>query len=530
MKKLIFLFFIFLSGLVKSQELVNFYLEPAVQSEVVTLHTTVYRTQFSEFDSYSVSTINNVINVSLCYLNSSGLAITYDQQYFEINLPTGFNSYILNIEIFGDNDALPPCAQINLIDTGTLNFDYPYNPVQKINIPDNVFEDYLEGQGFGDDLINNDLVYIHRIENMTHLFLDDQFIPLSGDIEEMSGLESFQALKDLRVSRNAITNLDVSSNILLERLICYDNPLSQLNITSNLNLQLLWTENTSLTSLDITNNINLRDLTCYSNLLPTIDVSQNVNLLSLNCGSNQLVNLNVQNNILLETLSFSSNQISFIDLSNNTNLKDISFRNNSFTTIDLSNLVLLQSIDGKGNQLTEIDLVNLSDLKDIDFRENQLSTLDLSANSMLEAVVLISNNLSSLNLQNGNNENITVLISILNPNLFCIDVDDSSQTPYPGWGVDSQTIFSEDCSLNIIDIESITSISIYPNPVIDVLKINSQDGLRIKSLKLYDYLGRLVAQKLKDLNLIDASHVQSGVFFLRIETDNGVLFKKLIKE
>ena len=64
---------------------------------------------------------------------------------------------------------------------------------------------------------------------------------------------------------------------------------------------------------------------------------------------------------------------------------------------------------------------------------------------------LISNNLTSLNLKNGNNENITGMISVLNPNLFCIDVDDPSQAPYPGWGVDSQTIFSEDCSLNLID-------------------------------------------------------------------------------
>ncbi len=520
----------FLSGLSHSQELVNFYVEPAVLSEVVTLHTTVYRTSFSVFNSYSVNTVNNEINVSLCYLNTSAQSITFDQQNFDINLPTGFNSYLLNVEIYGDGDAVPPCALINLIDTGSLNFDYPYNPVQKINIPDNVFEDYLEDQDFGDDIINNDLVYTHRIENMTHLFLDDQFLQLSGDIQEMTGVGNFQALKDLRVSRNAIANLDVSSNVLLERLICNENPLSQLNVTSNLNLKLLWSENTSLTTLDLTNNINLQDLTCLNNLLPTIDVSQNVNLLSLKCGSNQLDNLNLQNNIFLETLYFSTNQISSIDLSNNTNLKNLRFSRNNFTTIDLSNLVLLESINGNDNQLIEIDLTNLYYLKDINFLGNQLITLDLSTNSMLETVVLISNNLSSLNLKNGNNENITGLVTVGNQNLFCIDVDDPSQAPYPGWLVLPQTIFSEDCSLNIIDLDTTTDISIYPNPVINVLKITNEDELKIKSLKLYDYLGRLVAEKVKDLNFLDVSNVQSGVFFLSIETDTGILFKKLIKE
>ena len=518
----------FSSGLVKSQELVNLYVEPSAMSNVVTLHTTVYRTLFSEFDSYSVNTINNEINVSLCYLNTSLLGLTYDQQYFDINLPTGFNSYILNVEIFGDDDALPPCAQINLIDIGALNFDYPYNPVQKINIPDNVFEDYLEDQEYGDDIINNDLVYAHRIENMTHLFLDNQFIQLSGDIQEMTGVESFQALKDLRCKGNLITELDLSSNVLLERLICNNNPLTQLNITSNLNLQLLWTENTSLTSLDITNNLNLQDLSCINNLLPTIDVSQNVNLLSLYCGSNQLVNLNVQNNILLETLSFSNNQISSIDLSNNSNLKDISFRDNSFTTIDLSNLVLLQSIDGKGNQLTEIDLVNLSDLKNIDFRENQLSTLDLSANSMLETVVLISNNLSSLNLKNGNNENITGMISVLNPNLFCIDVDDPSQAPYPGWGVDSQTIFSEDCSLGQDDF-LLTQVTIFPVPVADTLFIASSD-IVIEKIAVYSISGQTVLASKNITHLIDVSSLSEGIYFLEVSTLRGKSVNKFIKQ
>jgi hypothetical protein len=47
---------------------------------------------------------------------------------------------------------------------------------------------------------------------------------------------------------------------------------------------------------------------------------------------------------------------------------------------------------------------------------------------------------------------------------------------------------------------------------------------------VYDALGRLVLSVESDYNQIDVSGINNGVFFINIETDKGVLTKKIIKE
>ncbi len=52
----------------------------------------------------------------------------------------------------------------------------------------------------------------------------------------------------------------------------------------------------------------------------------------------------------------------------------------------------------------------------------------------------------------------------------------------------------------------------------------------IESLKVYDTLGRLVIEHSNLTNQIDISSLSSGLLFVQIETDNGVVTKKVIKE
>jgi len=73
------------------------------------------------------------------------------------------------------------------------------------------------------------------------------------------------------------------------------------------------------------------------------------------------------------------------------------------------------------------------------------------------------------------------------------------------------------------------SISIYPNPVKDLLQFESS-GLAIDRLKIYDLRGRLVIEKESIENQINISQLQHGIYILEIETFVGVLKKKLVKE
>ncbi len=529
MKKLFLFFGLLVTSYSYGQELMNFYIEPN-GSDVVTLHTLVFNWSFSSFGSSSLTIDNNIITLTLCYLNTSGTSPIHDFQTNTINLPNGYSSYTINIELYGDNDAVQPCSLDNLVATGTITFDYPYNPTAITYIPDNVFEDYLEDLGFGDDIVFNDLVFTHRIVNMTNLFLNT----IPENIFSMEGLQAFVALKDLRCGGHQITSLDTSNNLNLEWLWCYDNPISQLNVSNNINLTWLWAWEMNLTNLDITNNVYLEVLEVGVNNIGTIDLSQNINLKKIDLSSNQIENIDISNNSLLEEFFCGSNLFTSLNLSNNPNLINLNIGFGNIANLDFSNNNLIEILSLRDNFLTSLNISNLNNLKRFDCWNNQITSLDFSFNPQLELVSVYNNNLTSLNLKNGNNSTIETLYALNNDDLYCIDVDDedaanNDEFPYSDWNVDSQVVYSEDCSLGVEDVLA-TQIILYPNPVEHVLNIENSSGFAIKTLKMYDVLGRLVLQERNPTNQLDVSNIANGLLFVKLETDKGVLVKKVLKE
>jgi hypothetical protein len=77
---------------------------------------------------------------------------------------------------------------------------------------------------------------------------------------------------------------------------------------------------------------------------------------------------------------------------------------------------------------------------------------------------------------------------------------------------------------------------IYPNPTTGQLIIDNGQ-LTIDNVEIYDVFGRkivnyqlsIVNYQLSIVNSIDISHLPNGIYFLRIQTNDGVLTKKLIK-
>ena len=73
-------------------------------------------------------------------------------------------------------------------------------------------------------------------------------------------------------------------------------------------------------------------------------------------------------------------------------------------------------------------------------------------------------------------------------------------------------------------------ITIYPNPVKDILTIENTSNNEITSFKLYDVLGRHLLTQKDNVEQIDVSHLNSGVLFIEIETEKGKTTKKIIKQ
>ena len=164
-----------------------------------------------------------------------------------------------------------------------------------------------------------------------------------------------------------------------------------------------------LTNLDVSQNTALTYLYCFNNQLTTLDVSQNTALTFLRCEYNQLTSLDVSTNTALTYFYCDNNQLTVLDVSVNTSLGRLSCSNNQLTSLDASQL----------NILTEIACYN-----------NQLTSLDV---------------------RNGNNINFQHFYAQNNPNLYCIDVDDSVWSTANWTGIDPQHYFSNNCSTTGIE-------------------------------------------------------------------------------
>lgn len=79
-----------------------------------------------------------------------------------------------------------------------------------------------------------------------------------------------------------------------------------------------------------------------------------------------------------------------------------------------------------------------------------------------------------------------------------------------------------------IDENETPVIHVYPNPAHDFININS---MKNGNIKILDDQGRIVYSKktLNNKSTLDISHLVTGIYFIRIETEDGVKQTKFIK-
>jgi hypothetical protein len=81
------------------------------------------------------------------------------------------------------------------------------------------------------------------------------------------------------------------------------------------------------------------------------------------------------------------------------------------------------------------------------------------------------------------------------------------------------------------DAEAFRSIVVYPNPVKDIVTVKgTKNNVRIQSIDLINTLGVTVFRKQIDYNTsvtISFGNILPGVYYLKIKTDRGFIFKKI---
>lgn len=295
---------------------------------------------------------------------------------------------------------------------------------QQTYLPDDVFENYLETNGLGNGIPNDDSVTTAVVSGLTDLFLS------STGIMDLTGLEDFTSLQIIDFSYNPITTANLSQNLALETVIFTGCDLITINVTQNSQLLELSCGSNDLTSLDVTNNPLLNELNCRSNNLNSLDLSQNT---------------------ALTVLDVSINPLTGLDITQNTALLDLSCVQNTLTSLDVSQNTQLQFLDCRSNLLTALDVSQNTDLTTLFCRANSITALDVSSNPDLHSLNCTFNDLYCLNANNQNSFEDPANLGFYNfaasgnPNLSCIEVTNPS-TAGSYYVHDATASFTSDCS------------------------------------------------------------------------------------
>lgn len=347
-------------------------------------------------------------------------------------------------------------------------------------VPDDNFETYLETHNsigglvtlgdptsMGNGIANDDYIGTEKILNIKNLNISNQ------GITDLTGLEAFIGLEELRAFGNTVSNLDLTANINLIVATCSNmglttmdvsgltalktlelntNQLLSIDVSSNVSLENLRIIDNQLPSIDVSANKGLRDLRIQGNNLISLDISANTVLRYLSCVDNDLTNLDVQNNVLLENLSCGKNQFTTIDVGMLTNLTDLFIEDTpTLTSLDVSSNVNLEDIGVDNNtSLTSLDLSNNTKLIEVYINNTSITALDFSNSPDLYYVECQNNALTSLNFKNGNTVDIDDVYITGNPNLSCITVDDPTASYLAGWSKDATANFAEYCRLTYV--------------------------------------------------------------------------------
>lgn len=217
-------------------------------------------------------------------------------------------------------------------------------------------------------------------------------------VATFKGIEVFKNLRYLICNSDQLTELDLSSNTLLEQLTLYYCQLRSLDLSHNKELKYLTVQDGVLANLNISQNPKLTQLYCANNELTELNTKNNLELTQLYCGGNQLANLDVTKNIKLNYLALGGNQLTEINVKYNTELTELWCYENQLTELDVTKNIKLNTLSCRDNLLSRLDLSQNLKLTFLECSSNRLTELDLSQNRALTSLICPYNLLASLDV------------------------------------------------------------------------------------------------------------------------------------
>ena len=159
--------------------------------------------------------------------------------------------------------------------------------------------------------------------------------------------------------------------------------------------------------------------------------------------------------------------------------------------------------------------LNITDLRGIgaftniiglDCSNNQLTRLNVSGHSALREVICSGNALTSLNVANGNNTNFTNFNAANNPNLTCIEVDNTTYSNNNWFNKkDALASYSTNCSATCNTFVNIPDVN-FKNALLANTLINTVNDGEISCSEASNYTGRI---NVSGLNITDLTGIEA---------------------
>ena len=100
-------------------------------------------------------------------------------------------------------------------------------------------------------------------------------------------------------------------------------------------------------------------------------------------------------------------------------------------------------------------------------------------------------------------------------------------TPANQYCFDENVDLTGTSGINAVEMQN---LKIYPNPVKDELRIENGE-LKINNVEIYDVYGKKQFSTFNfQFSTINVSHLSSGIYLIKLETDKGIVTQKFIKE
>ncbi|ACU07584.1 hypothetical protein FIC_01134 [Flavobacteriaceae bacterium 3519-10] len=101
---------------------------------------------------------------------------------------------------------------------------------------------------------------------------------------------------------------------------------------------------------------------------------------------------------------------------------------------------------------------------------------------------------------------------------------------YPAFYTPNVTLFFEDGSMSVIDSGANTSVSVYPNPAKDFLKIKTDGNERALEIRMFSAAGQQVLHKKLDKGAadVDIRGLRSGYYLAQVTTSAGTVTRKVL--